>query len=139
MEPESRSSSSIDNGSVNIPAETNTCNNRRAAFSMIRSVSIARQRRGKHISAAVNQFATIEEAVFSVGVTPRLYNEDLRQLRDRTLCGGGVEYLHRIPVSRRKRRKGNSVPGGIIGHPIPGGYEYRDLALQIGGTSSLRQ
>jgi hypothetical protein len=38
------------------------------------------QRCGKHISAAVNQHATIEDAVFSVGVAPRLYNEDLRQL-----------------------------------------------------------
>jgi hypothetical protein len=28
----------------------------------------------------VNQRATIEEAVFSVGAVPRLYNEDLRQL-----------------------------------------------------------
>jgi hypothetical protein len=36
----------------------------------------------KHISAAVNQHSTIEEAVFSVGSAPRLYNEDLRQLRD---------------------------------------------------------
>jgi hypothetical protein len=35
---------------------------------------------GKHTSAAVNQHATIEEAVFSVGTTPRLYNEDLTQL-----------------------------------------------------------
>jgi hypothetical protein len=31
-------------------------------------------------SAAVNQHATIEEAVFSVGATPRLYNEDFTQL-----------------------------------------------------------
>jgi hypothetical protein len=35
---------------------------------------------GKHISAAVNQRVTIEEAVFSVGVALRLYNEDLTQL-----------------------------------------------------------
>jgi hypothetical protein len=35
---------------------------------------------GKHISAAVNQHATIQEAVFSVGAAPRLYNKDLTQL-----------------------------------------------------------
>jgi hypothetical protein len=35
---------------------------------------------GKHISAAANQHATIEEAVFSVGAALRLYNEDLTQL-----------------------------------------------------------
>jgi hypothetical protein len=38
------------------------------------------QRCGKHISAAVNQHATIEEGVFSMGGAPRLYNEDLRPL-----------------------------------------------------------
>jgi hypothetical protein len=32
-----------------------------------------------------------------------------------TPSGGGVEYLHRSPVSRRRRRKGNPVPGGITG------------------------
>jgi hypothetical protein len=41
---------------------------------------VATQRCGKHISAAVNQHATIEEAVFSVGTATRLYNEDFRQL-----------------------------------------------------------
>jgi hypothetical protein len=85
-------------------------------FSVVRAVSIARQRCGKHISAAVNQFKTIEKAVFSVGIAPRLYNEDLRQLRGRTLCGGGVEYLRRSPTSCREPRKGNPVPRGITGH-----------------------
>lgn len=33
----------------------------------------------KHTSAAVKQHATID--VFCVGVAPKLYNEDLRQLR----------------------------------------------------------
>jgi hypothetical protein len=45
-------------------------------------------------------------------------------------CGGGVEYLHRSPASRRRRRKGN---------PVPGGYKYGDLALHGGGVSNLRQ
>jgi hypothetical protein len=31
----------------------------------------------------VNQQATIEDAVFSVEVAPRLYNEDLRHMRDK--------------------------------------------------------
>jgi hypothetical protein len=39
------------------------------------------QRCGKHISAAVNQDAKIEEAVFSVGAAIMLYNEDLTQLK----------------------------------------------------------
>jgi hypothetical protein len=27
----------------------------------------------------------------------------------------------------------------IIGHPVPGGYRYEDLALQVGRVSTLRQ
>jgi hypothetical protein len=32
------------------------------------------------------------------------------------------------------RRKGNPVPWGITGHPVPGGYKYGELALQVGGS-----
>jgi hypothetical protein len=32
-------------------------------------------------------------------------------------CGGGLEYLHRSPVGRKRRQKGNPVPGGITGPP----------------------
>jgi hypothetical protein len=32
-------------------------------------------------------------------------------------CGGGLEYLHRSPASRRRRWKGNPVPGGVTGPP----------------------
>jgi hypothetical protein len=42
----------------------------------------------------------------------------------------GVEYLHRSLANRRRRRKGN---------PVPGRYKYGDLALQVGGVSNLRQ
>jgi hypothetical protein len=44
-------------------------------FSVVSASLIATQRCG-----AVNQHATIEQAVFSVGATPRSYIEDLRQL-----------------------------------------------------------
>jgi hypothetical protein len=50
---------------------------------------VATQRCSKHISAAVKQHATIEEAVFSVGAAPNLYNEDLRQLKDEIEGGSG--------------------------------------------------
>jgi hypothetical protein len=29
--------------------------------------------------------------------------------------GGGIEYFHRSPASRKRRQKGNPVPGGITG------------------------
>jgi hypothetical protein len=45
-------------------------------FSVVSAALVAMQRCGKHISAAVNQQATTEEAVFSVMADPRLYNED---------------------------------------------------------------
>jgi hypothetical protein len=47
---------------------------------VVRAELVVTQRCGKHVSEALNQDATIEEAVFSVGAVPRLYKEDLRQL-----------------------------------------------------------
>jgi hypothetical protein len=48
--------------------------------------------------------------------------------------GGGLEYIHRSPVSRKRRRKGNPVPESM-GDPVPGWYKYENLALQIEGVS----
>jgi hypothetical protein len=70
----------LGNGSINTFPPKQTRNNRKAVFSMVRAALGAMRRCGDHISAAVNQHATIEEAVFSVGAAPRLYNQDLRQL-----------------------------------------------------------
>jgi hypothetical protein len=49
---------------------------------------------------------------------------------------GGIEYIHHSPASRKRRQKGNPVPGVYLGHPVPGGYKYRDLALQVGGLKN---
>jgi hypothetical protein len=49
-------------------------------FSAVSAARVVTQHCGKHFSTAVNQHATIEEAAFSVGAVPRLYNENLRQL-----------------------------------------------------------
>jgi hypothetical protein len=50
-------------------------------FFVVRSARDATQLCGKHISAAVNQHATIEEAVFAVGPTRGcMCNKDLTQL-----------------------------------------------------------
>jgi hypothetical protein len=40
-------------------------------------------------------------------------------------CGGGVEYLHRRPASRRGRRKENPVSRGITGSPCSWGIYIR--------------
>jgi hypothetical protein len=74
-------------------------NNRRNVISMAWALLIATQRYGKHISSAVNQHATIEESVFSVGAAPRLYNEDLTQieleLRESAVEGDWKEILRK--------------------------------------------
>jgi hypothetical protein len=44
-------------------------------------------------------------------------------------CGGGLEYPHRSPESRRRRRKGNPVPGP----PVTSGHKYRYVDTQVGG------
>jgi hypothetical protein len=35
--------------------------------------------------------------------------------------------------------KGTQSLGAYLGHPVPGGYKYGDLALHVGGVSNLRQ
>jgi hypothetical protein len=63
---------------------------------------------------------------FSVRSVPKCYKQTMELIQS-TPCGGGVECLHRSPARRRSRRKGN---------PVPGGYKYRDLALQVWGVSN---
>jgi hypothetical protein len=50
---------------------------------------------------------------------PFLYNLLYRivYIRMSSTCRCGLEYLHRSPASRRRRRKGNPVPKGITGPP----------------------
>jgi hypothetical protein len=81
MTPESWNSSFLGNDSVNIPAEANAHNKRTSVFSVVRAKLVLTQRWGKYASAAVNQHATTEKAVFSVGAAPTLYNEDLRHVK----------------------------------------------------------
>jgi hypothetical protein len=47
---------------------------------------------------------------------------------------GELQCPHRNPVSRRRRRKRNPVPGGITGPPCHPRHKYssRDLVLQVG-------
>jgi hypothetical protein len=39
----------------------------------------------------------------------------------------------------RGDEKGTQCLGLQPSHSVPGGYKYRDLALQVGGVSNLRQ
>jgi hypothetical protein len=43
--------------------------------------------------------------------------------------GGGLEYLHRNPASRRRRRKGDPVPGTRM-------YNWATLSLEVINTET---
>jgi hypothetical protein len=83
MEPESWGNSLLGNGLVNTFPWKQTCATvEKLCFLWLVPRSL--QCNGAvNISAALNQHATIEETVVSVGSAPRPYNEDLRQLRKR--------------------------------------------------------
>jgi hypothetical protein len=78
-------------------------------------------------------FNSIHSSVMTLlwGLTPFIFVEL------NVLCGGGSEYLHRSPASRKRRQKANSVPGGITGPPVPGGHKYRNLVLHVEGVSKI--
>jgi hypothetical protein len=67
-----------------------------------KSTAVSRQRIGKIIPAEMNKQAIIDlllETAFSTRFVKKDYGEN---------NWGGVEYLHRDPASRRRRRKGKS-------------------------------
>jgi hypothetical protein len=65
---------------------------------------VSKQRLGKHISAFAVPSATIE-ILWSLC---RMLIREVNAVTELDPCGGGVEYLHRDPASRRRRRKGKS-------------------------------
>jgi hypothetical protein len=71
------------------------------------AICAARKQSGEHVSAALNQHAKLDElleAMFSMRPVPRLCNGEEREtLGGGYPCGGGIEYLHRSPASRRRR------------------------------------
>jgi hypothetical protein len=69
MKPENRNNSLLDNGSAKTLPQKQTIANA-AVFSVVLAVLVTTQRYGNHTSAAVGQYATIEEAVPSVGGSP---------------------------------------------------------------------
>jgi hypothetical protein len=63
-------------------------------------------------------------------LTPcRGYIESAKYTACHTPCGGGFEYLHRGPASRRGRQKGNPVPGPTL---LPGDINTGTLPSRLG-------
>jgi hypothetical protein len=77
-------------------------------FCILKSIvtfrAVSRQRLGKHIPMATDTHA----AVFPTRSMQRGYKENNPKTDWPNPCGGGVEYLHRDPASRMRRRKGKS-------------------------------
>jgi hypothetical protein len=101
MTTESRNSLLLGNVS-----KTYSCGRERAqplksGISVVSAALVAMQRCGKHISAAVNQQATIEEEVFSVGAA-RCYITRVSTARIRIESSFGVGSRRRL---RRMARK----------------------------------
>jgi hypothetical protein len=89
---------------------------------------VAIQRLFKHVYAERDTNAAVEEMlvpVYSMSSMQSLYSEDRRELLASLPRGGRIEYLHRSPVSRRRRQKQNQVPGNITGSSCPWGIWIR--------------
>jgi hypothetical protein len=67
---------------------------------------------------------------FKVVIRTRSYNRQIGGI----LCGGGFEYLHRSPASRRRRRKVNPVPGDITESPSSREIWIREPGLEVRGS-----
>jgi hypothetical protein len=71
-------------------------------------------------SSVINAVVTC--GVVNRGLAYRVYNcNGITLTLSETPCGGGLEYLHCIPASRKRRHKGNPVPEGITGSPCSWG------------------
>jgi hypothetical protein len=77
----------------------------------------------------------LSEAVFSVRSVPRLYNDETltlirREAVSRVEAGSNTSTVALRVVGGDE--KGTQCLGVELGHPIPGGYKYGDLALRLG-------
>jgi hypothetical protein len=85
------------------------------------SLKISKERRGKNWLRVPNECLTSRQTgQLKVG-----RNITLTLTIEVNLCEGRLEYLDCSPASRLRRQKGNTVPEGIAGHLIPGGYKYQ--------------
>jgi hypothetical protein len=111
-----------------------------AVFSTFRAAVVATQRHGKHVSGEINQHWTIEEllkTVFSKWFVPEGYWWNKFSAPP---FGGGVEYFHRSPASRRRRRKGKSrISDSTIWSRVPRDSDPRINALARASSNGKRQ
>jgi hypothetical protein len=103
MTPESWNSSLLGNGSVNTFLWNGTHATIEEQCFLWSLPCVATQRCRKHLSAALNQNATMEEAMFSVGATSRLYNKVFiwpeLELRSWLLLSGELSWVPELAVA----------------------------------------
>jgi hypothetical protein len=103
---------------------------------------MSRQRIGRQVSAATNTHA-IELLLWTVFYTRSVqsgYKEDNWTAVPDFPCGGGVEYLHRDPASRSRRRKGKSqICDSKIWSQVPRDSDPRKTALARASSMYKRQ
>jgi hypothetical protein len=93
---------------------------------------------------AHNNRVTVGNWMFSMWSVPRCYNQDIWSNTFSELailpCGGGVEYLHRDPASRRRRRKGKSqIWDSRIWSLVPRDSDLRKTELARASSIYKRQ
>jgi hypothetical protein len=100
------------------------------------TTTVAMKRRCKHTSTAIE---LPMETMFSTWFVQRNYIED--NCGDPvTLCGGGIEFLHRSPASRRRQPKGNSrIWDSKIWSRVPEDSDPRMTALLRASSNCKRQ
>jgi hypothetical protein len=64
-----------------------------------------------------------------------LYKEQELQFRSTPRVEAGYNTFTVALRDVRGNKKGTQCPGEKLGHPVPWGYQYGDLALQVGGVS----
>jgi hypothetical protein len=106
--------------------------------------AVARRRLSKHVPVTMNTLATVEElldAVLSVRsscITCSIYSASI--VGATLPRGGGVEYLHRNPVSRRRRRKWKSrIWDSKIWSRVPRDLDPKITALARASSNCKRQ
>jgi hypothetical protein len=64
--------------------------------------------RVRHNAEMKHSSETLRVGVFYRGRLEVIKRTEIPRVRETIPCGGGVEYLHRIPARRRRQRKGKS-------------------------------
>jgi hypothetical protein len=100
---------------------------------------VSKQRLGKYVPAENNTSTTIAERCFLLS-PPRSYIARTPGRLSAHPCGGGVEYLHRDPESRRRRRDGKSqIWDSKIWSRVPRDSDPTKIALARTRSNCKRQ